>query len=52
MAIGSMARPSCRGGTPRRLFRVAVRLLEGQQPKLGTLLIPIPAVHQDDLGKW
>lgn len=40
------------GWNAQALFRVAVRLLEGQQPKLGTLLIPIPAVHQDDLGKW
>lgn len=40
------------GWNSQALFRVAVRLLEGQQPKLGTLLIPIPAVHQDDLGKW
>ncbi|MDQ2802226.1 MAG: ABC transporter substrate-binding protein [Pseudomonadota bacterium] len=34
------------------LFRVTVRLLEGQQPKLNTLLIPIPVVHGTDLGKW
>jgi ribose transport system substrate-binding protein len=40
------------GWNSQALFRVAVRLLEGQQPKLGTLLIPIPAVHQDDLAKW
>ena len=40
------------GWNSQALFRVAARLLEGQQPKLGTLLIPIPAVHQDDLGKW
>jgi ribose transport system substrate-binding protein len=40
------------GWNAQALFRVAVRLLEGQQPRLGTLLIPIPAVHQDDLGKW
>jgi ribose transport system substrate-binding protein len=40
------------GWNAQALFRVAVRLLQGQQPKLGTLLIPIPAVHQDDLGKW
>ena len=39
------------GWNSQALFRVAVRLLEGQQPKLGTLLIPIPAVHQDDLGQ-
>jgi ribose transport system substrate-binding protein len=40
------------GWNSQAVFRVAVRLLEGQQPKLGTLLIPIPAVHQDDLAKW
>ena len=40
------------GWNAQSLFRVSVRLLEGQQPKLGTLLIPIPAVHQDDLAKW
>jgi ribose transport system substrate-binding protein len=40
------------GWNAQALFRVAVRLLEGQQPKLATLLIPIPAVHQDDLAKW
>jgi ribose transport system substrate-binding protein len=40
------------GWNSQALFRVAVRLLEGQQPKLGTLLIPIPAVHHDDLAKW
>lgn len=34
------------------LFRVGVRVLEGQQPKLNTLMIPIPAVHDADLGKW
>lgn len=40
------------GWNAQALFRVAVRLLEGEQPKLATLLIPIPAVHQDDLAKW
>ncbi len=34
------------------LFRVAVRLLEGQQPKLNTLMIPIPVVHGSELGTW
>jgi ribose transport system substrate-binding protein len=38
--------------TAQTLFRVAVRVLEGQQPKLNTLMIPIPAVHAADLGKW
>ena len=31
--------------TAETLFRTGVRILEGQQPKLGTLLIPIPPVH-------
>ena len=38
--------------TAQTLFRVGVRMLDGQKPKLNTLMIPIPAVHNDDLGKW
>lgn len=38
--------------TAQTLFRVGVRILEGQQPRMNTLLIPIPAVHDADLGKW
>ena len=38
--------------TAQTLFRVGVRILEGQQPKLNTLMIPIPPVHQADLAKW
>jgi len=34
------------------VFRVAVRLLEGQQPKLNEIMIPIPVVHGNELGKW
>lgn len=34
------------------LFRVAVRLLEGQQPRLNEIMIPIPIVHSGDLAKW
>ncbi len=34
------------------LFRVSVALLEGQGPKLNTLMIPIPVVHGADLSKW
>ncbi len=34
------------------LFRVSVALLEGQQPKLNTILVPIPVVHGADLDKW
>jgi ribose transport system substrate-binding protein len=32
--------------------RVAVRILEGQGPKLNTLLLELPRVAQDDLGGW
>ncbi len=38
--------------TAQTLFRVGVRLLEGQQPKMNTLMIPIPAVHAGELDKW
>lgn len=34
------------------LFRVSVALLEGQQPKLNTIMIPIPVVKGAELGKW
>ena len=40
------------GWTAQTLFRVAVATLQGQQPKLNTLMIPIPAVHGADLGQW
>ncbi len=33
-------------------FRVGMRMLEGQKPRLATLLIPIPPVHGADLDKW
>lgn len=38
--------------TAQTLFRVGVRVLEGQGPKLNILMIPIPEVKQADLGKW
>jgi len=38
--------------TAQTLFRVGVRVLEGQAPKLNTLMIPIPAVHESQLGQW
>ncbi len=38
--------------TAETLFRTGVRVLEGQQPRLNTLLIPIPPVHGTDLGQW
>ncbi len=34
------------------LFRVSVALLEGQMPKLNTIMIPIPVVKGADLDKW
>jgi ribose transport system substrate-binding protein len=40
------------GWTAQTLFRVGVRVLQGEQPKLNTLLIPIPPVHGADLGQW
>lgn len=40
------------GWTAQTLFRVGVRMLDGQKPKLNTLMIPIPAVHNADLGNW
>ena len=33
-------------------IRVAFRILEGQGPKLNTLLVPLPPVRQSDLGDW
>jgi len=38
--------------TAQTLFRVGVRVLEGQQPKLNILMIPVPAVNPDEMGKW
>jgi ribose transport system substrate-binding protein len=38
--------------TAQTLFRVGARMLDGQKPKLNTLLLPIPAVHNADLGAW
>ncbi|TPN02027.1 ABC transporter substrate-binding protein [Mesorhizobium sp. B2-1-3A] len=38
--------------TAETLFRVGERMLDGQKPKLNTLLIPIPPVHTADLGQW
>lgn len=40
------------GWTAQTLFRVAARMMDGQKPKLNTILIPIPPVHGDDLGTW
>jgi ribose transport system substrate-binding protein len=38
--------------TAQTLFRVGMRTLEGQKPKLNTLLMPIPPVHSADLANW
>jgi ribose transport system substrate-binding protein len=38
--------------TAQTLFRVGVRVLEGQGPKLNILMIPVPEVKQAELGKW
>lgn len=38
--------------TAQTLFRIGVRILEGQQPKMNTLMVPIPPVHANELGKW
>jgi len=32
--------------------RTAVRILQGQDPKLNTMLFELPKVTQDDLGSW
>lgn len=40
------------GWTAQTLFRVGARMLDGQKPKLNTLLIPIPPVHGNELDKW
>jgi ribose transport system substrate-binding protein len=33
-------------------FRAAVRLLEGQEPIVNTLLVPVPEIRQETLGRW
>ncbi|HVW57669.1 MAG TPA: ABC transporter substrate-binding protein [Rhizobiaceae bacterium] len=38
--------------TAETLFRVGVRILEGQHPKLNTLMIPLPPITEADLPKW
>ncbi|KAB2870292.1 MAG: substrate-binding domain-containing protein [Bauldia sp.] len=40
------------GWTAQTLFRVGLRILEGQKPQLNTLLIPIPPVSGASLGDW
>ncbi|MBX6323033.1 MAG: substrate-binding domain-containing protein [Rhodospirillaceae bacterium] len=38
--------------TAQTAVRIGVRLLEGQEPKVGLMEIPVPTVHQADLAKW
>ncbi|WP_159711825.1 substrate-binding domain-containing protein [Geminicoccus flavidas] len=33
-------------------YRAATRLLEGQQPIVNTIIVPVPEIKQEDLGKW
>lgn len=40
------------GWTAQTLFRVGLRMLEGQKPKLNVLLIPIPPVDGTKLDQW
>jgi ribose transport system substrate-binding protein len=38
--------------TAETAFRVAIRLLEGQHPKLDTLMVPIPVATSAHLSQW
>jgi ribose transport system substrate-binding protein len=38
--------------TGNSAFRIAMRVLEGQDPKLNTLLVGLPKVTQNELGDW
>lgn len=38
--------------TAQTAVRIAVRLLEGQEPKVSLMEIPVPAASGNDLGKW
>ncbi|MBN9021341.1 MAG: ABC transporter substrate-binding protein [Rhizobiales bacterium] len=40
------------GWNAQALFRVGLRILEGQKPKLNVIMIPIPAVSGAELDKW
>lgn len=33
-------------------FRATVRLLEGQEPLVNTILVPVPEIKGEDLGSW
>ncbi len=38
--------------TAQTMFRVGVRVLEGQEPKLNMVIVPVPAVEPGKLGEW
>ena len=38
--------------TAQILFRVGVRVLEGQEPKLNMVMVPVPDVESDKLADW
>lgn len=38
--------------TAQTLFRVGVRMLEGQEPKLNIIMVPVPEVKPDELEAW
>lgn len=33
-------------------YRIGMRLLSGQKPKVGTIIAPMPTITQDDLPEW
>jgi len=47
--VGGAVMPSWTADTA---FRVAVRLLQGQHPRLNTLMVPIPPFDSSQLSKW
>jgi ribose transport system substrate-binding protein len=38
--------------TAQAVFRIGVRILSGQHPKLNTIMFPLAPVKAEDLGKW
>jgi len=47
--VGGAVLPSW---TAETVFRVAIRILSGQRPRLNTLMVPIPRFSTDELGGW
>jgi ribose transport system substrate-binding protein len=47
--VGGAVMPSWTADTA---FRVAVRMLQGQHPRLNTLMVPIPPFDSNQLSKW